>query len=214
MEPIRELIDTGIFHGATVEMDRSSLKKRLLLHQGNASLPFMTWSAGQKEFMPLLLALYHLLPPSKITQRTGVEWVIVEEPEMGLHPQAIRSLMVVFLELIQRGYKLVISTHSPMLLELMWAMGEIQALDGTSDDLYKLFDLPKTLGLTKIFKSAIAEKRFATYYFDRRSDGVHIKDISSLDAGADDGAIANWGGISEFAGRAAEIVARLAAKAN
>lgn len=210
-EPIRNLIDRGIFFGSSVELDNSTLKKRFLLNVADSKLPYMTWSAGQKEFMPLLLSFYHLMPPGKVTKRDSLKWVVIEEPEMGLHPQAIQSLMVIFLELIHRGYKLVISTHSSVLLELAWAMRFIQSHAGTSQDLFDLFGMHKNAGLDKTFKSVVESKTFNTFYFDRQVDGVHIKDISSLDPGSEDGSVSNWGGLSDFASRASEVVAKLSA---
>lgn len=37
---------------------------------------------------------------------------------------------------------------------------------------------------------------------------VESQDISDLDAGSDDPAISEWGGISQFAGKAAEILSK------
>ncbi len=209
-EPLRKALDESIFYGATIEMDRSSLKKRFLLQVGGSKLPFMNWSAGQKEFMPLLLSLYHLIPSSKVSTKGNIQWVVIEEPEMGLHPRAIQSVLLVCLELIERGYKVVVSTHSPVLIELAWAMNYIQAYGGTADSLFELFSIPKSTGLKKDFNHVIANKTFRTYYFQRQDAGVQIKDISSLDAGSEDIAIANWGGLSEFAGKAADVVSKLA----
>jgi hypothetical protein len=84
-------------------------------------------------------------------------------------------------------------------------------MKGQANDLCDLFSLPKSTNLKPIFQTAIDQKLFKTYYFQRFDDGVRIKDISSLDAGSYDEAISNWGGLSEFASRAAEIVAKLAA---
>jgi predicted ATPase len=209
---IRDQIDSCIFHGASVEIDTSSLRKRFLLHVGESNLPFMTWSAGQKEFMPLLLSLYHLIVPAKVSTRDRIEWVVIEEPEMGLHPQAIQTVMLLCLELISRGYKVVMSTHSPVLLELVWAVHNIKEVNGSPDVLYELFSLKKAAFPGDFFKKAIEEKVFKSYYFQRQDDGVHIKDISTLDAGSDDPAISNWGGLIEFAGRAAEVVSKLPEK--
>lgn len=65
----RELIDDAVFHGGTVGVRQDEqLAKRLRLRfkgERKTSLPFMTWTAGQREFTPLLLGLYHLLPPRK-----------------------------------------------------------------------------------------------------------------------------------------------------
>lgn len=210
-EPLRKILDDSIFHGATVESDNSSLKRRFLLEVGTSKLPFMTWSAGQKEFMPLLLSLYYLMPASKVKLRNEIKTVIIEEPEMGLHPKAIQALMVVFLELITRGYKLIISTHSPVLLELLWAMKYIKNYKGTSSDLFELFSIEKNNSMVSSFRTVIKEKTFATYYFDQQKKGVTVRDISSLDAGSVEQAVANWGGLTDFASRAGDIVSKLVA---
>jgi predicted ATPase len=210
-EPLRKIIDDTIFHGATVESDNSSLKRRFLLGVGKSKLPFMTWSAGQKEFMPLLLSLYFLMPSSKVKLKDDIKTVIIEEPEMGLHPQAIQALMVIFLELIARGYKIIISTHSPVLLELLWAMNYIKKYNGTAADLFELFSLQKNPSMKATFETVIKEKSFATYFFEQGNRGVVIKNISSLDAGSDDKAISNWGGLIDFASKAGDIVSKLVA---
>jgi energy-coupling factor transporter ATP-binding protein EcfA2 len=210
-ESIRERINDGIFHGATVELDKDSLRRRFLLRVGESRLPFMTWSAGQKEFMPLLLSLYHLIPSGIATKKENIDWVVIEEPEMGLHPQAIQTVMLLALQLIQRGYKVVISTHSPVLLELVWVINNVKNLGGNADDLFKLFNIKNGPAIREIFQDVINLKAFTTWYFERKKDGVHIQDISTLDAGSDDPDISNWGGLSEFASRAVEVVSKLAA---
>ena len=210
-EPLRKILDESIFHGASVESDNSSLKRRFLLKVGESKLPFMTWSAGQKEFMPLLLSLYYLMPSSKVNLRNDIKAVIIEEPEMGLHPKAIQALMVVFLELIARGYKIIISTHSPVLLELLWAMNYIKKFNGTPADLFELFSLEKNASMSTTFKTIISNKTFATYFFEQNVNGVSIKDISSLDAGSDDKAISNWGGLTDFSSKAGDVVSKLVA---
>lgn len=208
---LRNQIDSSIFHGASVNLDKKSLRKRFLLKVGDHELPYMTWSAGQKEFMPLLLSLYYLIPSGNTPKKEHIDWVVMEEPEMGLHPRAIQTVMLLALQLIQRGYKVVISTHSPVLLEMAWVINHIKSLAGNPDDLFELFDLKKNPSMREIFQSAIG-KEYKTWYFEREKDGIHIRDISTLDPGSDNPDIANWGGLSEFAGRAAEVVSKLAAK--
>ena len=209
---IRKQLDDSIFHGASIELDKSSLRKRFLLRVGDSGLPFMTWSAGQKEFMPLLLSLYHLIPSGGIEKKENIDWVVIEEPEMGLHPKAIQTVMLLALQLIKRGYKVVISTHSPVLLELAWVINTLFEHGSDGKELYELFDIKrKTADLTEIFRTAVKDKTFKTWYFDRQPDGVQIRDISSLDAGSDNPDIANWGGLSAFASRAVDIISKLAA---
>ncbi len=71
----------------------------------------MTWTAGQREFTPLTLGLYHLLPSVKLRKREETDWVVLEEPEMGLHPQAVTVVMLLVLELLWRGYRVVWSSR-------------------------------------------------------------------------------------------------------
>ena len=51
-------------------------------------------------------------------------------------------------------------------------------------------------------------KQLNTYYFDRVNNAVSVKDISSLDAGSEDIAISEWGGLSSFASKASDIVSK------
>lgn len=207
-DAIRQMLDASIFHGAKVESDTSSMKKRFTLKVGGGMLPFMTWSAGQKEFMPLLLSFYHLMPSAKVSLRDSLKWVVIEEPEMGLHPQAIQSLMVVFLDLVAKGYKVIISTHSPVLIELAWAMNYIKQ-GGSAKDLFNLFSIRKDASLQRVFDLVINDKSFSTYYFEHTSRGVEVKNISTLDAGSEDPAISNWGGLTDFATKAGEVVSKI-----
>ena len=212
-EPLRNMLDESIFHGAEIISDDDSLKKRFVMNVAGSRLPFMTWSAGQKEFMPLLLSFYHLIPSTKASLRDNIKWVIIEEPEMGLHPRAIESIMVVFLELLARGYKVIVSTHTPVLLELAWAIKYVKEYNGSASDLFDLFSLSPNASLQKVFDTVIANKTFNTYYFDLGKNGAVVKDISSLDAGSEDASISNWGGLSEFGGKASDIISRLVANA-
>lgn len=69
-------------------------------------MPFMTWSAGQKEFMPLLMGFYCVSgPPMQLLNKDQYDYIVIEEPEMGLHPKAIMSVLLEILELVQMGKK-------------------------------------------------------------------------------------------------------------
>jgi hypothetical protein len=205
------LIDSSIFFGAKVGIDKTRATKRFLLSVEKSNLPFMNWSAGQKEFMPLLLSLYHLIPSKRISIRDSLKWVVIEEPEMGLHPEAIKTVLVICMELISRGYRLVVSTHSPVLLELAWTMNYIKNAKGSPDDLFELFTMKKDDPTRKIFDVIVTNKEFKTYYFERGNEGINIKDISTLDAANEDSSISEWGGLTSFATKASDIVSRLAA---
>jgi energy-coupling factor transporter ATP-binding protein EcfA2 len=203
--PLRNSFNESIFHDGKIVIDKSN-KKRFKLTFGKSSIPFMTWSAGQKEFMPLLLSFYWLSPSGNVSKKDNIKYVVIEEPEMGLHPQAIKAVILQIIDLISRGYKVIVSTHSPVLLEFAWAFNTLKKNDADSDDLYELFELNKNMATAKLFKSLLQEKQISTYFFDRVDHQVVIKDISSLDAGSADPSVAEWGGLSSFSAKAAEII--------
>jgi hypothetical protein len=170
----------------------------------------MVWSAGQREFVPLLLSLYHLLTSAKAPRRKGVEWVVIEELEMGLHPRAISVVMLMIFELMQRGYRVCISTHSPQVLEAVWALKHLKESAADGRALLQVFDAPQTPGMITL-ANAVLTKFVNVYYFDRKTGTT--KNISQLDPGEEFEGGSGWGGLSEFSGRANEVVARAVANA-
>ena len=40
------------------------------------------------------------MPSGKTQKKDNIDWVVIEEPEMGLHPKAISALLLIFLELL------------------------------------------------------------------------------------------------------------------
>lgn len=207
---VKKSINEAIFHGGRVVIDQSSGMRKMKLQVNGARLPFMTWSAGQKEFMPLLLAIYCLSgPPSPVINKKDYEWVVIEEPEMGLHPRAIEAVMLEVIELMQAGYKVIISTHTPVLLEFAWAFETLrQGCDGDfGKAMSELFGMDDGY-YSKMFDD-IGKKKINTYYFHPGDDGgIVSSDISSLDAGDENTDISEWGGLSTFASKASEIVGK------
>jgi energy-coupling factor transporter ATP-binding protein EcfA2 len=209
--PLVDSFNESIFHNGRIVLDQT-VKKRFKLNIGNSSIPYMAWSAGQKEFMPLLLSFYWLCPPSKTGRLKGIRYVIVEEPEMGLHPQAIESVILQVIDLLSRGYKIIISTHSPVLLEFAWAFHYLKKIKNNNNLLAELFNLDKTPIVDKLFKDILKKKTINTYYFDREKEKVTIRDISSLDAGSDDISVSEWGGLSSFSSKASDIISKIMAQ--
>jgi hypothetical protein len=114
---------------------------------------------------------------------------------------------LICLELLHRGYRLLISTHSPVLVEAVWAIRFLQEENRNTKYLYQLFDLKPSSVITELFEN-ILKKNFLTYYFERQEDGVEVRDISSLDPFNSDSAIANWGGLTSFSSQASEVVSQ------
>ena len=202
---LRDAIGKSIFGEAEVKLDRSGLRKRIVLDVAGSQLPFMTWSTGQREFTPLLLGLYWLMPSGKAEKKDNINWVVIEEPEMGLHPKAISALLTVFLELMRRGYKVIVSTHSSQVLELVWVIQYLVKAGAEPVQLLKVLDL-KSNYFSKPLAEVVLGKTFKTYYFSRQDKNVDVKDISALDAEDPDEAISDFGGLTAFSTKASDVV--------
>lgn len=205
---LRSLFNDAIFHGGKVAIDDSTGQKKFSMQIEGMNVPFLTWSAGQKEFMPLLLAFYWLCPPAKVSKRNSYQYVVIEEPEMGLHPQAIKAIIVQIVDLLKRGYKVIVSTHSPLLLEFAWAFNLLKNNQSPDSALHELFDMKVTASSKNLFDGVLTGKTINTFYFSRVNGQVTSKDITSLDANDEDTDISEWGGISQFAGKAADIISK------
>jgi len=204
----RELIDDAVFHGGTVGLEQDQQhSKRLKLRYGDGGrLPFMTWTAGQREFTPLLLGLYHLLPPRKKPKQPDIDWVIIEEPEMGLHPQALTVFLLLTLDLLWRGYRVVLSTHSPHVLTALWMLRRLREYKAKPKLLCEAFGVSPTKPLLDVATSALQAKTFVHLLEFGEDKKVRAKDISSLDPGSEDDDISGWGGLAGFSERFSEAV--------
>lgn len=206
-----QLIET-IFGGFELRLEqKGGLQRRLVLGRDEEqTLPLTVWSAGQREFVPLLLGAYHLLPRAGVGRREPLKCAVLEELEMGLHPGGISAVFLLILDLLSRGYRVCLSTHSPHILDILWALRAFKKHGATDRDVLDLFGLPSNPETKKLCAAALdKQKTTGVYYFDRKDGST--RDISSLDPGSDEDAISGWGGLSEFSGRANDAVAYLAA---
>lgn len=206
---IRELLQNNLFPGYSLRVERNRSQRRLVLQASDIEepLPFMVWSAGQREFVPLLLGFYWLMTPAATTRREKIEWVIIEELEMGLHPQAISVMMLMVLELLSRGYRVCLSTHSPHVLDVVWALQTLKEYQADPRLVLQIFQGEPTPAMLRVAQDAL-DKIMHVYYFDRAG---RTHDISQLDPGSADDIEAGWGGVAEFSGRVANVVAQAVA---
>lgn len=203
----RDLLDEAVFSRFRLHVDRTRVQKRLVLGMADHPLPYMVWSAGQREFVPLLLGLYWLLPPAKISRRGSIEWVVLEELEMGLHPRAINVLLLLVFELLSRGYRVCLSTHSPQVLEAVWALKYLALSHAPATSLLAAFSAPRTQSMQKVAE-LVLKKSLKVHYFDPSGTS---RDISDLDLESEATGNGGWGGLSEFSGRMNDAVAQAVA---
>lgn len=200
----RELLARNVFGDFALKHDTSGAQRRLVLQRKDTPpLPFMVWSAGQREFSPLLLGVYSHLPES--SERLGdIRWVVLEEPEMGLHPRAISAVLFLVMELLNRGYRICISTHSPHVLDLVWALRVLIENDAPPEVVLDLFAVTHSHASVQM-ATAVLKKKIKVYSFNR--DGQPVADISRLDPDSSSPEEISWGGLTEFSARTADVVA-------
>lgn len=208
----RDLLKRDLFGDFELRIDKVRAQKRLVLGTaaGGDGLPHMVWSAGQREFIPLLLGLYWLMPPTKTPRRGDLKWVVIEEPEMGLHPKAINGVLLMVLELLRRGYRVCLSTHSPQILEMAWALQNLRQAKASPEAVLNVFGVKPNQAMRALGEAAL-KKSVAVHFFDRSTGLTH--DISRLDPSAEEPFEADWGGLTEFTERAnREVALAMAAK--
>lgn len=184
-----------------INMRRSAGSPRLEMTINQQTIPYMAWSTGQRELTPLLMSLeYFESIPNK-------DYIIIEEPELGLHPRAIIEFMFTVLKLMKSGVKVVISTHSSTPLDFVWAMNHLKESNADIANIADMFDFKIK---DKSVFDGLAEKVIKVYYFspDKKTRKVYSKDISSLDVYSEDEDVSNWGGMSLSADRAGSIVSK------
>jgi hypothetical protein len=202
----RNIINDAIFHGGQISLEQDTQHaKRLKLAHGNTRLPFMTWTAGQREFTPLLLGLYQLLPRTQKLKQENIDWVVIEEPEMGLHPQAISAVMLLVLDLLWRGYRVVLSTHSPHVLTAVWMLQRLKEHRARWQLVCEAFKVPRNAALQKVAESAL-KKTYKVHSLEFAGSTVVSHNISALDPGADDEAESGWGGLTGFSSGFGDVV--------
>jgi hypothetical protein len=202
---LRDLLLAHLFPNFRLQIDKPRAQKRLVLGgPDNQRLPYMVWSAGQREFVPLLLGLYWLMPRAAQRKRPETSWVVLEELEMGLHPRGINTVLLFVFELLRRGYRVCLSTHSPQVLDTLWALKELREHGAPPEAVRAIFGYSADPNLADLERAAM-DNRAKVYYFDGPSGSV--RDISDLDVEDE-----SWGGLTEFNVRANRAVADAVAR--
>lgn len=90
------------------------------------SIDLVSTSSAITELSPLIMYLRH-----KISEGNN-ELLIIDEPELSLHPSAQAQLISILVEAVNQGLKLLLVTHSPYILESLnnhLMRGKIDNLD-------------------------------------------------------------------------------------
>lgn len=75
---------------------------------------------------------------------------------MALPPNALSVVMLVVLELLHRGYNM--STHSPHVLDVVWALQVMKRNQGSEQGVHDLFLLRATLPAKALTENTLAKE--------------------------------------------------------
>lgn len=103
-----------------------------------------------------------------------------------------------------------ISTHSPHVLDLLWALRVFRENGGKPRQVLDLFAVDGG-GRNRKIAAAALEKAIRVYSFDRQT-GL-VDDISRLDPQSDSKAEVTWGGLVGFSSHVSDVVADFVANA-
>jgi hypothetical protein len=203
---LSDSLDQALLHGGRVVLESRGLNgEQLRIRHDKTNLSMMEWTTGQREAVPLIVALSPELPIGRKKRREDLDWIIVEEPELGLHPDGIISIIAILLETARRGYKLVLSTHSSVVLEVLWVMSRLRGRTDASRRLLRMLGLPEDSQTSLRFARELLELSTSITYFRHKRGGVEAIDITGLDPRGD-GAEADWGGLIRYSSRSAEVL--------
>jgi hypothetical protein len=209
-EPFRELIDQAVFHGGQLKLLSDGPRRQFKLVYPRAEIAYMAWTAGQREFIPLLLGIYHLVPLGARRQTGAIEWIVIEEPEMGLHVNAIQAVVLLIFELMGRGYRVALSTHSSAIVEILWALRHLRTGNGDPGRFRKLFGLERARWDVDQLAQDVLEKETRVFYLDYpdpKKDSARSRDISSLDPDSSESGERTWGQLLGLSERVNAVVA-------
>jgi len=178
----------SIYHDGVIYIDKSSLgKSELRMRIDGVDIPNSSWSAGQREYTPLNMAFYDL---HTLAQKP--EYVVIEEPEMGLHTKAIVDLLNEVVRLMAMGFKVIISTHSQVIMDFAWGLYNLRT--SLLGDFVRY--MRQTINCADDAASALHAKlnNVRTYYINNGFS----KDITTLDPSSEDTDVSECGGLGSF----------------
>lgn len=134
----------------------------------NKKLPIHMTASIVKTLSSLIFYLKYLASEDEL--------IIIDEPEMNLHPDSQVELVNIFSKLINKGLRLLISTHSDYIIR------EINNLIMASSEQSGMQKIAEKIGYTK--DNFIKKEDVGIYYFDYATrTKVDVKEVKVQDTG-------------------------------
>lgn len=180
---LADFLETKILRGR-LKFDTFGLQKELLFQSlDNTQLEMPIVSSMIKELAPLVLCLRYLVKPN--------EWLIIDEPDMNLHPAVQVELIEFLAMLVNAGLHILITTHSPYIVDHIANL--MQAAKNHDQEAIKgLFYLKQTAAF-------IPQEQVSVYLFE---DGT-AKNVVSEDG------IIDWRTFDQVSSQVSDIYPQL-----
>jgi predicted ATP-dependent endonuclease of OLD family len=176
---LANLLEKDILQGQ-VSFETSELRQELLFQpQETTKLEMPIVSSMVKELAPLVLCLRYLVEPNEL--------LIIDEPEMNLHPAAQVEIAEFLAMLVNAGLQVLITTHSPYIVDHLANLMQA-AKHENPDSIKEMFYLERT-------DAFIPQEKVSIYLFE---DGTAKNMVS------EEGTI-NW----ETFGKVSDDVSRI-----
>lgn len=183
-EILEKQILTGSIYLSTPEPD----PRREVLFQPSqdVNLEIPIASSMVKELSPLVLYLRHLALPGEI--------LIIDEPEMNLHPEAQAKIVEFLAMLVNAGLRVLITTHSPYIVDHLANLMKASEYRGIKPiaEIRDEFFLKRT-------QAFIAKEHVSTYLIDQSK----VKNILGEDG------LIYWDTFSDISDRVTRIYSKL-----
>lgn len=144
-----------------------SFRRILFQHTANKDLEISIASSMVKELSSLVMYLRYLAKPGDL--------IVIDEPEMNLHPRAQMKMIEFLAMLINAGLRIIITTHSPYLIDHLTNL--MKAFEAENrEEICNLFTL-------KQIDAFIAKDRVSVYLFDEGEAKSIIDKEGSINLG-------------------------------
>ncbi|MFM5889428.1 MAG: AAA family ATPase [Dolichospermum sp.] len=135
------------------EVDRYGDIFFLPYRSNNKKMPLHFTSSTVKTLFSLVFYLEHLAQPG--------DYLMIDEPELSLHPDNQRNLARVLAKLVNNGVKVVLSTHSPYFVR------ELNNLMMLNKSFIKASELRQRYGYEP--GESLNPKKVSAYLFDQKT---------------------------------------------
>ena len=176
---LANILENDILLGGveTIEKPDDSIDILFRLKDGSKVFDIPSVSSGIKDLIPLVLYLRYVAEERDL--------VVIDEPEMNLHPEAQIKIMELLAMMVNSGLNVITTTHSPYLVDHISNLTKAYELKNNGKkNLEEKFKLKNDLCF-------IGSDKVSTYLFDNNS----VKDILNKDG------LIDWdtfGNVSEY----------------